>query len=121
MFIKRLEEMKTDKFGKEPRQTIKVFLDGKTPNNRLYMGLAIFPPSAENGMHYHDVEEAMYIVSGRGVVIGSEGNKNELLPGTLVFCEAGKTGAHNCMNTSKDIPMMMIFAYPQPKIQTYTK
>ena len=74
----------------------------------LTSGLTRFQPGAKIQLHYHDVEEQVTIVEGRGVAI-IDGERVELNTLDTTYVAAGVP--HHFMNES-DAPMAILYIYP---------
>ena len=69
---------------------------------RLPPGKANFP------YHYHEGnEEVFYIISGQGIVLTSEGEKN-IIAGDVIVCPPTPGGAHKIANISATEPLVYI-------------
>ena len=77
----------------------------------LTTGLTRFQPGARIRLHYHDCEEQVTIVEGKGVAI-IDGERVELNTFDTTYVAAGVP--HHFMNES-DKPMAILYIYPSNK------
>ena len=67
-------------------------------------------PGGHTPHHTHPFEHLNYIIEGRGVVLGQDG-EHEIKEGDFAMILAGET--HQYRNTSIDKPLVMICAVPK--------
>lgn len=88
-FVKAWEEAGV-KIPAPYSRTIKVlFAPDKGGVNELTFSFAIIDPSGQTDRHSHDRPELIYVVSGRGVVIG-EDQQFDLQGDTVLWVRAGE-------------------------------
>lgn len=86
----------------------------KGADNDMYLGISWYSPKTSCGVHYHDVSEIEYIVSGNGF-LESGGKKYVLEPGVALYEPAGVR--HNLTNTG-DEPMCVLYAHEKSNFTT---
>jgi len=67
----------------------------------------LFPHTGRSGLHTHDVDEIMYIITGRGEGV-EEDKVFDIQPGTIIYAPAGVR--HECRNFS-DETMQILCVY----------
>jgi len=81
----------------------------------------IVPHTGTTGAHTHDVDEIIYILTGRG--LGVEGRETyDLEPGTVIYAPAGVE--HECRNLGDDsMQLFCVFipALPDEAVERITK
>jgi len=69
----------------------------------------LFPHGGRSGLHTHDVDEIMYIITGRGE--GVEGDKVfDIEPGVIIYAPAGVR--HECRNFSDETMQILCIYIP---------
>jgi mannose-6-phosphate isomerase-like protein (cupin superfamily) len=91
-------------------------------NSQMLVGLEIIPPKGQGGfpMHYHRCEEALFILSGSGIVKDSLGKEYSISEGSFIYCPPGPGGAHQFINNG-DAPMRLLYAFPSSKLEDIEK
>jgi gentisate 1,2-dioxygenase len=64
------------------------------PVENLRFGISTLAPGSAAALHYHSVEAIEYILSGRAVVIGPDGERMDMEPGDAVVFAPGPDAAH---------------------------
>lgn len=64
------------------------------PVEDLRFGISRLEPGGHAGLHYHSVEAIEFILSGRAIVIGPDGERMEMGPGDTVVFAPGPEAAH---------------------------
>ena len=80
---------------------------GGHPTESLAVVVSVFEPSKGSGMHKHDVEEAFFILRGRGKAIISD-KEYQLEPDTLLYAPANVQ--HDFTNTG-DESLVLLAAF----------
>lgn len=86
-------------------------IDGRIGGAELYGELLAIPH--ELARHHHPAFELLYVISGTGVAIASDGTQTSIAPGGLVSCPAGEPGSHALRNTGS-LPLQLLSVYPAP-------
>ena len=92
----------------------KILADRSTGTENLTVGIYVCSPHSTLEMHYHKVEEFMYILYGSGVVRDGARREYTIGPESTIYCAAGPDGAHEFENTG-DVPLGLFFAHPAPE------
>lgn len=92
----------------------KILADRSTGTQNLVVGIYVCNAHSTLEMHYHKVEEFIYILYGTGVVRDPNGREYKIGPESTIYCAAGSDGAHEFENTG-DVPMALLFAHPAPE------
>lgn len=71
----------------------RVLVDSSAGAQGMSMGWMRFPEGGVTDTHVRDVEEAIYIVSGRSLIVFDD-ETVELSAGDAIFIEAGETHRH---------------------------
>ena len=90
---------------------VALIMDETIDGADLYGGLNVLAPGHEIPLHWHDVGELQFILSGTGIALGPNGEKTEIGPRWTVFAPAGPAGAHGFRNTGL-VPLEIFFFYP---------
>ena len=90
-----------------------IICDENTPSESFYSGFVEMDPGEELALHYHDIDELQFIISGSGIVGDIDGREYLVEAGSFLICPAGKNGAHRYKNTGQQ-PLSFIFIYPSP-------
>lgn len=95
--------------GKEPYEYVKYDVVKKRAENRCTVAIYEIPPGKANyPLHYHlAAEEVFYILSGKGVLVTGEGER-EVVPGDFVVCPPTGEGAHKLRNPSETKTLVYI-------------
>jgi len=89
---------------------------GRTPTKSLNFAIAWMDPGSAapmTGFVKHDVEEAEFIISGRGTLEYKD-KKYNLKPGVAFYHREGV--AHRVTNTG-DEPLVLLYVYPSTSIK----
>jgi mannose-6-phosphate isomerase-like protein (cupin superfamily) len=70
-------------------------------------------PGEELVLHYHEIEELQFIISGSGIVGDIDGEEYPVEAGSFLYCPAGINGAHSYHNNGRK-PLSFLFVYPSP-------
>ncbi len=90
---------------------VALIMDETIEGADLYGGLNVLAPGHEIPLHWHDVGELQFILSGTGIALGPNGEKTEIGPRWTVFAPAGPAAAHGFRNTGL-VPLEIFFFYP---------
>jgi mannose-6-phosphate isomerase-like protein (cupin superfamily) len=108
-------EVRTGKvYASSSQGAEKVLADRFTGTKSLVVGVYVCNAHSTLEMHYHKVEEFIYILYGTGVVRDLSGREYKIGPESTIYCAAGPDGAHEFENTD-DVPMGFLFAHPAPE------
>jgi quercetin dioxygenase-like cupin family protein len=84
-----------------------------SPAQNLTVGVAVFPPGSAPPGHIHETqEEVIYIISGSGQLVTSQGTA-ELSPGTAVFIPVG---LHHATVSAGDEPLELVSVFSPPVV-----
>jgi len=86
-------------------------MDSTIDGADLYGGVNVLSPGHEIPLHWHDVGEVQFILSGTGIALGPNGKTMPIGPQWTVFAPAGLAGAHGFRNTGL-VPLEILFFYP---------
>ncbi len=78
---------------------IKVLVDEPTGAKDLRLSIVTFPPGVKNKFHTHEYDQALYILSGRGIV-ATEKEEHVVTVGTVVFIPAREKHWHGATKES---------------------
>ena len=83
----------------------------------LQVGIAVFPPSYNTGLHSHSSEQLMYILEGKGI-IGTENEQTEATPGKAFLIPRGEN--HFQVSTKEGgFKFLFVLAFPnETKLET---
>lgn len=86
----------------EPFEFYKYEVTQRTLGDQSYVAFYEIPPSKSNfPYHYHlRNEEVFYIISGNGILLTPEGEK-EIKEGDVIVCPPSSNGAHKILNSSQ--------------------
>lgn len=87
---------------------------GGFPTDNLALLVATIPPGTNDGLHKHSVEEAIYVIRGRGNTRISE-TEYALQPGTFVYFGPGIP--HVSTNTGQE-PLEILVAFGASEYET---
>lgn len=85
------------------------------------MASNLYPDGGKTEYHIHDVDEAIYIVSGYGESI-EEGVRNKVEAGCVIYIPAGRK--HQVVNESVETMKMLCFfipSLPEKKLAAFFK
>ncbi len=111
-YIIKTWEVPGVKVPKPNERILKVLFSPFVGNKQLTLLISLVDPNSTTGLHDHDVDEYMYVVSGHGIAINLEENiEVEVHPDMLVYAPA-KT-KHEMKNTS-DETLKLVCIYVPP-------
>jgi quercetin dioxygenase-like cupin family protein len=124
MPYKRLWEIGSFKVEPPNERSLQILfspqVDEGAPDATVLMS-TIAPHTGTTGAHTHDVDEFIYVITGRGV--GLDGAKTyDLVPGTVIYAPAGVE--HECRNLGDDtMQMFCVFmpSLPDESVEKMTK
>jgi len=64
------------------------------PSERIFVSRATFEPGAVSPYHWHPIEVAYYVISGRAIINDIEGNRREMTAGSVLYAPAGIASSH---------------------------
>lgn len=87
----------------EPYEYVKYEVTPRDDHNQCYVAVYEIPPRKSNyPYHYHIANtEVFYIISGQGILITPDGDKN-IRAGDFIVCPPSENGAHKLMNNSEN-------------------
>lgn len=94
--------------GKFPGSSVRIMIDADTESAAVTMGESVMEPGAAVPPHRHRVEEAFYIVEGKGTAIVGE-KDIAVKAGDALLTPAGEI--HGFRNDSNG-KLKMVFFYP---------
>ena len=89
--------------------TEEILANETTPTKYTYASIFSQKPGQKLKLHYHDIEEVQYIISGTGVYRDIAGNEHPVKPGMIVYCSEEREGAHEVENTGTE-PLVIFCA-----------
>lgn len=90
---------------------VALIIDQVVDGADMYGGVNVLVPGHEIPLHWHDVGELQFILSGTGTALGPDGAETAIGPHWTVFGPAGRAGAHGFRNTGL-VPLEILFFYP---------
>lgn len=110
MFVKNVNEVEQNKVEAEGARGVRIrwLISGETNAPNFAMREFEIEPDGHTPYHSHEWEHEVYVLYGKGVVVGEEGDKS-LEPGTVVFIPAGEM--HNFGNTGEE-PLRFLCIVP---------
>jgi uncharacterized cupin superfamily protein len=90
---------------------VALIVDSVVGGADIYGGVNVLAPGHEIPLHWHDVGELQFILSGSGTALGPEGAETAIGARWTVFSPAGRAGAHGFRNTGL-VPLEILFFYP---------
>lgn len=96
---------------------LKLLMSPELGNTDKLTALAsLIPPNGTTGVHTHDVDEFMYVASGRGIHL-SEDKEFPLEPDMIIYAPAGTS--HEVRNTGDEMIKLICFFVPPLKLTGY--
>ena len=110
--IYELKDAPLSGWGAEFGAVEKVFFDAQTPTKHSSMGITLCTGQgkSEIPLHYHNCETSHYILYGNGTMQNLNGEDTIIRSGDVIFCNAGKDGAHNFKNIDK-FPLAILWCH----------
>lgn len=96
-----------------PGTSVLMAIDERTPGADMYGGMISIPAGDSVPIHWHEVGEVQFVLSGNGVFVDAEGNETPVTPHDLLYAPGGPAAAHGFRNTSS-MPLIILFCYPSP-------
>ena len=114
--IKKLKDVSLSGWGAEYGAIEKVFFDAETPTKHSSMGITLCTSkdTSKIPMHYHNCETSHYILYGNGIMQDTNGKENIIQAGDAIYCNSGKEGAHNFINTDR-FPLAILWCHAYPE------
>lgn len=109
--IVKVWEVKGYKVPPPTERTLKMLFSPELGNaDKVTVLASLIPPGGTTGLHTHDVDEIIYIASGRGIHV--EGDKEHPVEPDMVLYAPAKA-AHEIRNTSDEtIKLICVFVPP---------
>jgi len=104
---------------KPNERTLKVIFSPEVNNKNFIMLLSLIYPQGSTGLHTHEVDEYMYVVSGHGKAFCEGEEETEIHPDTIVYAPAGKK--HEIRNTGDETIKLVCVYVPAFKTSGYLK
>jgi len=106
--------------SKETTNRVKNLAIPGVSSDSLLAGFLVLEPGNRVRRHYHDIEEFQYIAYGNGVARDLLGTEQLVYPGSVIYCAAGREGAHEFENNT-DLPLAILFIYPNVAETTWVE
>lgn len=90
--------------------------DQSTGTGAISMGIMTLQPGTELSPHYHLVEDAMVVISGRGTFI-LKGEETPVEAGDGMMAPAGTV--HYIRNDGNE-PLVLVYAWPAVQVERFT-
>ena len=119
MSIFEIWKIRGIKVPKPCERTLKIIMSPETTGTKeLTYFVSIIPSNSTTCSHAHDVDEIMYIASGRGECMVS-GRKSAIQPDSVIF--APKKVEHEIRNTGEETLKLICVFFPPLKPVGYIK
>ena len=98
-------------------RTLKVIMSPELGNaENVTVLISLIPPGGTTGLHTHDVDEYMYVASGRGLHV-TDREETPIEPDVVISAKAGEP--HEVRNTGDEMIKLVCFFVPPLKPKGY--